>query len=51
MLKNCTTCGKQSREYSEFLCPDCGKASIIRCAHCRQISNPYKCPECGAVGP
>lgn len=50
MLKNCNTCGKQTREYSEVPCVGCGKM-LVRCKHCRQISNPYKCPHCGQEGP
>ncbi len=51
MLKNCTICGSQTKEYSVFPCPDCGKEKIIRCKDCRKISNPYKCPGCGKMGP
>ena len=50
MLKNCTTCGKQTKDYSKFPCPKCD-AEIIRCKHCRQISLPYTCPSCGQNGP
>ncbi|MFH1094643.1 MAG: zinc finger domain-containing protein [Candidatus Micrarchaeota archaeon] len=50
MLKNCFTCGKQTREYAEFPCVNCGK-SVVRCKHCAKISNPYKCPSCGQDGP
>jgi len=50
MLKNCQTCGKQTKKYSEFPCVGCG-VDIVRCDHCRQISNPYKCQKCGREGP
>ncbi|VVB98706.1 Uncharacterised protein [uncultured archaeon] len=50
MLKNCVTCGKQTREYSEFPCPECG-TKMARCRHCRKISQPYACPSCGKQGP
>jgi Zn-ribbon RNA-binding protein len=50
MLKNCSTCGKQTKKYSEFGCTSCG-AMIARCDHCRLVSNPYKCPKCGVDGP
>ncbi len=35
----------------EFPCPNCGKAVIARCSHCREIAAKYKCPDCGFVGP
>ncbi|MCL4388646.1 MAG: zinc finger domain-containing protein [Candidatus Marsarchaeota archaeon] len=38
-------------EYTEFKCPSCGKGNIIRCYHCREISNKYKCAECDFEGP
>jgi predicted RNA-binding Zn-ribbon protein involved in translation (DUF1610 family) len=50
MLKNCVTCGKQTRDYSEFPCSECG-TKMARCKHCRQISLPYACPSCGKAGP
>ncbi len=50
MLKNCVTCGKQTREYSEFPCAGCGE-KIVRCRHCRQISLPYTCKSCNRQGP
>lgn len=50
MLKNCVTCGKQTKVYSEFPCPSCG-TKLARCQHCRLISNPYKCNKCGLDGP
>lgn len=50
MLKNCTTCGKQTKSYSEFPCVECG-SNIVRCNHCRMISNKYRCTSCGREGP
>ena len=50
MLKNCHTCGKQTKKYAEFPCVGCAD-KIVRCDHCRQISNPYKCKKCGQEGP
>jgi len=35
----------------KFLCPNCLKYEIIRCAHCREIAAKYKCPSCGFEGP
>lgn len=35
----------------KFSCPNCGKADIVRCKHCRQIVAKFKCPECGFEGP
>ena len=50
-LKNCNSCGRQTKEYSEFPCPSCGEARIVRCQHCRETLNIYKCPKCGREGP
>ncbi|MBW2975181.1 DUF1610 domain-containing protein [Candidatus Woesearchaeota archaeon] len=36
---------------TEFQCPKCGKAKIIRCRHCREIAARYTCPECNFSGP
>ncbi len=33
-----------------FPCPKCGKP-IWRCAKCRKMGVPYKCPHCGFEGP
>jgi len=30
-----------------FICPNCGKGIIIRCAKCRTIGNKARCPVCG----
>lgn len=50
MVKTCTTCGKQTKDYAEFPCVECG-GMIVRCFHCRKIGNPYRCPACGKEGP
>ncbi|MBI5159513.1 RNA-binding protein [Candidatus Micrarchaeota archaeon] len=50
-LKNCSSCGKQTRECVEFICPACGEEKIVRCKHCREIVNPYSCKKCGRTGP
>lgn len=34
-----------------FQCPNCSKYEIVRCRRCREISSPYKCPECSFEGP
>ena len=50
----CTSCGKDIRakdNFVRFLCPNCGKAEIIRCSTCKALSRKYKCPSCGFVGP
>ena len=49
--KTCVSCGRLTHEYTEFKCPKCGKDMIIRCMHCREISNSYKCSECEFEGP
>jgi len=48
-MKYCTSCGRATTDYVSFKCPVCGK-EIVRCNHCREIINPYKC-ECGFEGP
>ncbi|MFH1306607.1 MAG: RNA-binding protein [Candidatus Micrarchaeota archaeon] len=51
MLRNCTSCGKQTKEYA--LVPDPKSESgetIVRCKHCRQLSVPFKTPS-GIDGP
>ncbi|MFA5108720.1 MAG: hypothetical protein WC492_04275 [Candidatus Micrarchaeia archaeon] len=43
MLKNCTSCGMQTKNYSSI--PDAeSDGSVIRCKHCRQLSVPYNAP-------
>ncbi|MCL4373766.1 zinc finger domain-containing protein [Candidatus Marsarchaeota archaeon] len=49
--KRCVSCGRLTSEYTEFKCPKCGKGTIIRCDHCREITNSYKCDVCGFEGP
>ncbi len=49
--KKCVSCGHLTNEYTEFKCPSCGKGEIIRGRHCREISNTYRCAECGFEGP
>jgi Zn-ribbon RNA-binding protein len=36
---------------AHFPCPDCGEATLGRCARCRDQSVPYVCPKCGFTGP
>lgn len=49
----CSSCGLalSQRGATHFPCPDCGKATIGRCARCRDQSVTYRCPECGFAGP
>jgi predicted RNA-binding Zn-ribbon protein involved in translation (DUF1610 family) len=49
--KECGSCGRLTHEYTEFKCPKCGKGTIVRCKHCRETSNIYRCSECGFEGP
>lgn len=49
--KTCVSCGRLTSSYTEFKCPKCGKGIIVRCYHCREITNTYKCSECGFEGP
>jgi predicted RNA-binding Zn-ribbon protein involved in translation (DUF1610 family) len=49
--KKCISCGHLSHEYTEFKCPSCRKGEIVRDRHCREISNSYKCADCGFEGP
>lgn len=52
--KICSTCGTHvmaKDNFVEFDCPDCGKAKIIRCKTCKNLSNKYACTDCGFVGP
>ncbi|MFH1448268.1 MAG: zinc finger domain-containing protein [Candidatus Micrarchaeota archaeon] len=50
-LKNCSSCGRQTKEYVEFLCPSCNQDAIIRCYPCRENRNKYQCKKCGFEGP
>lgn len=36
---------------TSFSCPNCGKTKIVRSPHMRAIAAPYKCHECGFIGP
>ena len=50
----CSSCNKRMTNkegVAVFKCPNCGKAEIVRCKHCREIAAMYKCPECGFTGP
>ena len=49
--KSCVSCGRLTSDYTEFKCPKCGKETIIRCLHCREIGNRYICKECEFEGP
>jgi predicted RNA-binding Zn-ribbon protein involved in translation (DUF1610 family) len=52
--KNCISCKRDITNDAgtiSFLCPKCGKYSIIRCRHCREIAAKYTCPECKFSGP
>ncbi|MCD6478721.1 MAG: RNA-binding protein [Candidatus Diapherotrites archaeon] len=51
-MKKCISCNTVvTNDYVAFKCPNCLKATIIRCDKCRGSSKPYKCPECGFEGP
>ncbi len=50
----CSSCKRKITSGSgtaTFMCPNCGKAEIIRCGDCRRIAAKYTCPECGFTGP
>ncbi len=50
----CSSCKKNVSNLNgtvEFLCPECGKAKIVRCVDCRKKAVKYTCPECGFIGP
>lgn len=54
VTKKCSSCNRLIRPREKaaiFLCPNCGKVEIIRCAKCRKMSIPYVCPVCGFQGP
>lgn len=36
---------------ARFLCPQCSKVEIVRCATCRRNAAKYSCPDCGFEGP
>lgn len=50
-MKNCSSCGRKSDDYTEFDCPKCAQTRVVRCKSCRENINPYVCPECGFQGP
>ncbi|MCE4617572.1 MAG: zinc finger domain-containing protein [Desulfurococcales archaeon] len=50
----CISCGRivhPGDRASAFLCPNCGKVLLWRCARCRALAITYKCPVCGFEGP
>ncbi|MEB3757617.1 MAG: zinc finger domain-containing protein [Desulfurococcales archaeon] len=50
----CTSCGRiihPGDRATSFVCPNCGKIVIWRCARCRSLGVKYKCPVCGFEGP
>jgi len=49
----CSSCGRglAAPGATAFLCPSCGTETIGRDARCRDQSVPYKCKNCGFVGP
>jgi len=54
MKLRCSSCGVEitnQKGSTKFKCPNCGKAEIVRCFHCREIAAKYTCPECGFTGP
>ncbi len=50
-MKTCSSCGRTTEDYTEFKCPNCGKASIVRCKSCKENINKYACRECSFEGP
>ncbi|MCS7131268.1 MAG: zinc finger domain-containing protein [Hadesarchaea archaeon] len=54
MMATCTSCNRAispGDQAVKFPCPSCGNFEIWRCAKCRRLSNPYRCPSCGFTGP
>ena len=52
--KQCGTCGAMVAyvgTFVEFSCPSCGNGVISRCKKCKDLSNKYKCKNCGFTGP
>ncbi|MCW1301442.1 MAG: zinc finger domain-containing protein [Candidatus Nanoarchaeia archaeon] len=50
----CSSCGTDISTVSNsvsFSCPNCGKATIVRCGKCRKLVVKYKCSSCGFEGP
>lgn len=50
-LRNCSSCGRQTKDYVCFKCPNCGESEVVRCQSCRETLNPYVCGKCGNQGP
>ena len=48
-MKRCVTCGKNTKDFAEFPCPECGEG-LVRCHYCRENRNKYGC-KCGFTGP
>lgn len=52
-LPVCVSCHRPIMPWEKavvFPCPKCGHP-IWRCAKCRKMGVPYKCPNCGFEGP
>ena len=49
MLKRCISCGRNTKDFAEFPCPDCDE-KVVRCHYCRENRNKYTSP-CGFNGP
>lgn len=50
----CSSCGRLISPYEKgvkFYCPNCGAVLLWRCRKCRELSLPYRCPNCGFEGP
>ena len=49
----CSSCGValSGRGAPHFPCPQCGEATLGRCARCRDQSVLYHCPKCAFEGP
>jgi hypothetical protein len=50
----CTSCNHElapGEVAARFPCPECGAYEIWRCVKCRRLSNTYRCPNCGFMGP
>lgn len=51
-MEKCNSCKTKLGEgTTRFMCPNCGKAEIIRCKACKKIGAKYKCPTCNFSGP